>query len=262
MDFKLTSCQARNTFPLMRSLSDYLSERLPLDFSYVHDAPWQDRSRWLHAGQIQLGWICSKPYALQLARSPRLLEGIAVPIMQGDLYAGEPVYYSYLVVHRDNPANSLQDLRNGRIAYNEPGSQSGYFSLLHGLAEIGETAEFFSEWRESGAHRYSIGWLQTKQVDAAAIDSTLWDYETSLDPQRFADLKIIGVLGPFPGPPLAAHLSVPVETRHHLRELLTSMHRSAEGQMILQASHISHFEPVDDLLYLSLQNNPHQERYR
>ncbi|MEM7335789.1 MAG: PhnD/SsuA/transferrin family substrate-binding protein [Chloroflexota bacterium] len=252
MDFKLTSCQARNTFPLMRLLSEYLENKMDLNVSYVHDAPWQDRSRWLHAGDIQLGWICSKPYALQLDANPRLLEGIAVPIMKGDLYAGQPVYYSYLVVHKDNPAVSIYDLKNGSVAYNEPGSQSGYFSLLTGLAEIGETADYFSQWLESGAHKYSLGWLQTKRVDAAAIDSTLWDYESSLDPQRFADLKIIGLLGPFPGPPLAAHFSVPTEMRDQLRQILAELHLTPEGRAILDASHISHFESVSDPLYRQL----------
>lgn len=256
MDFKLTSCQARNTFPLMRLLTDYLKQQIPLDFSYIHDAPWQDRSRWLHEGTIQLGWICSKPYALQLESTPRLLEGIAVPIIEGDLYAGKPVYYAYLVVHKDHPARKLADLRNGRAAYNEPGSQSGYFSLLDGLAEIGETADFFSQWLESGAHKHSLDWLQTKRVDIAAIDSTLWDYEHSLDPNRFSDLKIIGTLGPFPGPPLAAHRSVPEDTRKQLQHILSRLHLEPDGQQILKASRISHFVPVVDSFYRPLIDKP------
>lgn len=252
MSFKLTSCQARNTFPLMRLLTEFLEKHMSLDFAYVHDAPWQDRARWLHQGEIQLGWICSKPYALQMDTQPRLLEGIAVPIMAGKLYAGEPVYYSYLVVHREHPARSIRGLKNGRVAYNEPGSQSGYFSLLHGLEEIGETAAYFAEWRESGAHANSLHWLRSRHIDAAAIDSTLWDYEIAQTPDRFADLKIIGVLGPFPGPPLAAHCSVPIETRQQLRHLLLDLHRHDDGRYILAASHISHFAPVDDSFYRQL----------
>ena len=65
-------------------------------------------------------------------------------------------------------------------------------------------------------------------------------------------LKIIGLLGPFPGPPLAAHLSLPVEMRDQLRQLLSELHLSEEGRAILDASHISHFEPVSDAFYRQL----------
>lgn len=250
---KLTSCQARNTFPLIKELGPYLEKKLGIQTEYEHDAPWQDRARWLYEGELQFGWICSKPYAIQMDETPRLLNGIAVPIMKGNIYNDEPVYYSYLVVHKDNPANSMADLGGERVAYNEPGSQSGYFSLHWGLEQIGETADFFGEWVESGAHKDSLEMLQAKTIDAAAIDTTLWDYETFQNPDVFADLKIIGHLGPFPGPPLAAHVSLPESLQAEIAEILLQMHEDPEGKVILEASLIERFTAVSDQFYRELQ---------
>ncbi len=253
MRLRLTSCQARNTFPLIKELGPYLESRLDVQTEYEHDAPWQDRARWLYEGKLQVGWICSKPYALQINQEPRPLNGIAVPIMKGDIYQGEPVYYSYLVVPSDHPAASISDLAGAKVAFNEPGSQSGYFSLLWGLEQIGQTADFFGEWVESGAHRNSLQLLKAGEIDAAAIDTTLWDYEIYQDPTIFDYLKIIGNLGPFPAPPLAAHVSLPEHIQADLTDILLNMHHDPAGRAILESSLIERFAPVSDNFYRQLQ---------
>lgn len=249
---KLISCQARNTFPLMQALADYLQTRLGMPALYEDHAPWQERFRQIHTGEVQVGWICSKPYAEQLNWEPRPLVGLAVPIMTGALYAGQPVYYSYLVVHRDHPARSLSDLAGSRVAYNEPNSQSGYYSLLSALAEIGAEKGFFGEWVASGAHLRSLKMLQARSVDTAAIDATLWDYELSLDPHCFDSFKIIGTIGPFPAPPLVAHASLTAALRQQLIDILLNLHHEPEGRAVLNASLMTSFVPIADDFYRPL----------
>lgn len=250
MPFHLTSCQARNTFPLMRELAGYIQERLGVDTGYEHDTPWRERLRKVLRGDLQLAWICSKPYALQLDEAVRPLHGVAVPVMAGSLYASQAVYYSYLAVRAEQDAASIRDLRGCRAAYNEPGSQSGYFSLLGALHEIGETEAFFSAWMESGAHTHSVDMILAGDVEVAAIDSTLWDYEAATEERgRLERLRIVDTLGPYPGPPLAVHRSVDEGLRAELGELLAGMHRDPKGQEILALSRISHFVPVEDDAY-------------
>lgn len=252
MDLLITTCQAANTFPLFEALAGYLSQRLQIPVAADQDSPWQERSARIHTGDIHLGMICSRPYAEQLAAVPRRLVGIAAPVTQGALYAGRPVYYSYLVVRRDHPARSLLDLRGAVVAFNEPGSQSGYFSLHWALSGIGASPGFFSRWVESGAHERSLTLLYAGEVDAAAIDSTLWDYLFSLDPGPFASLRIIATLGPFPAPPLVSHISTPPDLRARLTRLLTTMHHEPAGRAVLQAGLLLRFEPVSDPLYAAL----------
>lgn len=250
---QLTSCQARNTFPLMREFAGYVERRLGIPTGYEHDSPWRERLRKLLVGELQLAWICSKPYALQLEDPKRCMYGIAVPVMEGELYRGRPVYFSYLAVRRGATARSLRDLRGATAAYNEAGSQSGYFSLVGALADIGEERDFFASWIESGAHTQSVDLLLSGKVDVAAIDSTLWDYEVHSEVSaRLDGLEILDTLGPYPGPPLAAHDSIPAGVRQRLRDLCVAMHEDPEGQRILALSRIAHFAPVDDDAYRSL----------
>ncbi len=254
MPLLISSCQAANTLPLIEALAGYLAQRLHTEVTYDQESPWQERFRRIHSGDIQLGMICSRPYAEQLAEVPRPIAGIAAPVTQGALYAGRPVYYSYLVLPGHHPAQTLRDLQGAVVAYNEPGSQSGYYSLLWALARINASPAHFSSWVESGAHERSLALLREGKVDAAAIDSTLWDYLEHQRPGRFADLKIIDTLGPFPAPPFVSHSSTPPEVRARLTELLTTMHRDPEGREVLQAGLLLRFEPVSDPFYALLRS--------
>jgi ABC-type phosphate/phosphonate transport system substrate-binding protein len=253
---RLSSCQARNTFPLMAGLARYLQGRLNWDTAYEDTIPWPERYGKLYTGELDLVWICARPYALQIAEQPRKIFGIAAPVMRESLYDGQPVYYSHLVVHEQNQAAVLPDLRGARVAYNEPGSQSGFFSLLTALAAIGEQASFFADWVESGGHLLSLAMLQARTIDVAAIDSTVWDYEQIHNPHSLANLKIIATTGPFPGPPLAASSNVSTDKLERLTEFLLAMHQSADGRALLAQSGVSHFLPVNDADYRSLLEIP------
>ncbi|MEM7799146.1 MAG: PhnD/SsuA/transferrin family substrate-binding protein [Chloroflexota bacterium] len=249
---RISTCQARNTFPLMEKLAPYLTQRLRESVSFENSISWLDRYRFLERGELDVGWICAKPYALDLKEPVRRYSGLVIPVMKGDLYAGQPVYYSYLATHRAHPATSIHDLKGGRVAYNEEGSQSGYFSLLDALDRINQPPEYFGQWLRSGAHFQSIYLLKAHIADVAAIDATVWDYEVEKDPTCFDDLKILGTLGPYPGPPLAANFHLPINLQQGLIRVLSEMHLDPEGREILDESLIDCFVPCEDDLYLSL----------
>jgi ABC-type phosphate/phosphonate transport system substrate-binding protein len=240
----------------MAGLARFLQRELAWDTEYDDGIPWPARYDNLYAGKLDLVWICARPYALQIAAQPRKIHGIAAPVMAGAMYSGQPVYYSHLVTHENSPATELSDLHATRVAYNEPGSQSGFFSLLTALAEIDETADFFTAWIPSGGHLRSLAMLQKKTAAVAAIDSTVWDYEQIHHPHHLEQLKIIATIGPFPGPPLAASRNISAEKREQLNRFLLQMHLSADGRALLLQSGVSHFLPVNDTAYRALLEMP------
>src|SRR6185436_5884963 len=59
-------------------------------------------------------FVCSIPYLL-LADAGRIdMEVVAAPILVGDRYAGQPVYFSDVIVATDSPFQSFTDLRGTR----------------------------------------------------------------------------------------------------------------------------------------------------
>ena len=97
--------------------------------------------------------------------------------------------FSYLVARQDSPFAALADLRGRRWGFNEPGSFSGYAIVRHHLAQLGETESFFGEWVESGSHFNSLRLLLNGRIDAAALDSTLFDYWGNHHPELIQNIR-------------------------------------------------------------------------
>ena len=115
-----------------RELAAYLEGRLGRPVRAALDPPWQERERMLVAGQAHLGWICGLPYV----RLAGVLEPLAAPVMAAPRYQNRPVYFSDVVVRREDPFRRLEDLRGAAWAYNEPNSHSGYGVVRCELAGI------------------------------------------------------------------------------------------------------------------------------
>jgi phosphonate transport system substrate-binding protein len=246
---KLTSCMAANSDFIGRNVTAYIARRLKIPATFVNDISWQERERRLDEGEIHGGWICGLPYVRKVDQSDPQLELLAAPVMQGERYQGRPIYFSDVVVHRDSPFETFADLRGASWAYNEPGSQSGYYVTRYHLAQLGETSGYFGRVVQSGAHQTSLQMVLDGQVDASAIDCTVLELELERYPEIEAHIRIIETLGPSPIPPWVISKQLPPSFRQELRTLLVEMHHDPAGRQILEAGHISQFAAVEDRDY-------------
>lgn len=240
---------ADNAEPFARAVASALGRALQVPVEFVGDRPWPERERALHAGEVHVGWLCGLPYVQEAGRAHPRYELLAAPVMRGDRYAAQPVYFSDLVVRRDHPARCLADLRGASVAINEPNSHSGYGVLRHALAETGLPQGFLGPVVESGAHQRSLELIESGQVDAAAIDSTVLETELRADPARGARLRALTTLGPSPIPPWVASSCVPATTRATLRAALLALPFDAAGEAAFERAQVLGFAPVDDAWY-------------
>lgn len=245
---RFTSCMAANSDSMCRQLTDYMSTRLNLPTEFVDDIPWQAREAQLDQSQIQVGWICGLPYVWK-ADCSMPLELLAAPVMQGQRYQGQPVYFSDVVVRHDSPVQSLDDLQGSTWAYNEPGSHSGYYVTRYTLATRGKGSGFFGKVLQSGAHQNSLQLILTGEIDASAIDSTVLELELHRRPAIANHIRVIDTFGPSPIPPWVISTRVPPTLRHQLRQLFLKMHTHPEGQAILAQGLIDRFVAVTDADY-------------
>jgi len=246
---RITSCMADNAEATCRAISRWLGERLGLATEFVDCIPWQERERELDAGRIHLCWICGLPYVRKADALPPQVEACVAPVMALPRYAGAPVYYSDIVVHRDSPYRDFADLRGSSLAYNEPDSHSGHNVLRHRLAELGETGGYFGRAIESGAHQASLRMIADGRIDASAVDSTVLEAEIARDPALVKALRVIGTLGPSPMPPWVLHRALDPALRAGIRDGLLVMHTDPAGRHILAQWGIAHFVTVDNTHY-------------
>lgn len=246
---KITSIQAQNADFIIEQITGYIGKSLGIPTEFILDIPWQARERQLDAGYIDIGWICGLPYIWKIDQENPHIELLAAPVMRADRYQNRPIYFSDVVVHRDSDFYTFSDLRGASWAYNEPHSHSGYNITRYHLASLGETKGYFHKVVEAGAHQNALEMVLKRQIDAAAIDSTVLELELALKPEIKKYFRIIESLGPSPIPPWVIQKSVPIDIRKAIQGSLIKMHTIPEGGAILSRGQIARFVIVQDTDY-------------
>lgn len=236
---------APNMLPVYQFIVEYVGARLAcpteLAFGMSFDA--------FERGLIDAGFICGLPY-VELTRSAEpAIELLAAPVLQGERYRGEPIYFSDVIVSRDHPARSFAELRGCRWAYNDRDSHSGYNITRYTLVRIGETRGYFGAVVEAGFHQEAIRLVCEGTVDAAAIDSQVLAVELREHPDLAQCIRVIDTLGPATIQPVVAARRLPEEMRDALREALVAMGADAAARERLAYGFIERFIPVTDARY-------------
>ncbi|MCC6417387.1 MAG: PhnD/SsuA/transferrin family substrate-binding protein, partial [Gemmataceae bacterium] len=178
-----------------------------------------------------------------------LIEPLAAPVLQGERYAGRPVYFSDVVVRRDSPFQSFADLRGRSWSYNEPRSHSGYGVTRYWLVRLGETRGFFGRVLEAGWHERSLRLVAAGEVDASAIDSQVLAVALRDHPELAERLRVLATLGPSTIQPVVAARRLPEALKEDLRAVLLELGEDEESRRQLAHGFIDRFAPVDDADY-------------
>ena len=246
MVISAASCQAYNAEGGFAAIMKWVAGAASLEIRLRTDIGWLERYAQLGRSQIDMGWICGAPY---VRRENRELELLVAPVMVGERYGGRPVYFTDLLVRVDHPTRTLADLHGATFAINEPNSQSGSLAVSYLLAQEGLKWGHFGRVVASGGHQSSLKLIAAGTVDAAAIDSTVFDTEVREGRIDASALRRIVAVGPMPIPPFVVGRWVPQSAREALKRALLGMHDSAEGRTILQAHGYARFHAVTDSDY-------------
>jgi phosphonate transport system substrate-binding protein len=236
---------APNMFPVYQYIADYVGKKLGCTTEIAVGESFDQFA----AGEADAGFICGLPY-VRLADQPEPpVELLAAPVLQGERYAGKPVYFSDVIVHVDSPFQTFADLRGRSWSYNEPASHSGYNVTCHRLATIGATRDFFGKVIQAGFHQKSIRMVCTGEIDASAIDSQVLAIELRDHPELAPQLRIIDTFGPSPIQPVVASSRVPDKVKADLRAVLLEMGDDPEAKKVFAHGFVERFAPVTDKSY-------------
>jgi phosphonate transport system substrate-binding protein len=206
----------------------------------------------LRDASVDFAFLCGLPYVRLRRESPALVEAIAAPVVQGRRYGGQPVYFSDVIVSRNSPAASFEDLRGCSWAYNEPDSHSGYLITLFRLCQMGETGAFFGRRVMAGFHQKSIRLVAGGRLDASAVDSQVLSVEMRDHPDLVDRIRVIDTLGPSSIQPLVATRSASESLRSEVRQIVTALGRTSAERAHLDQGLVKRFVPVDDSRYADI----------
>jgi len=237
---------ARPTSTLYQQLATYVGTKLGRPVELVQGKTYSEINDLLKSGDVTVAIVCTNPY-LQ-GRDDFGMELIAAPQVDGDV-----VYYSFLIVNRNSPATSLDDLRGTSFAFTDPLSNSGRLAPIYQLARRGRNPDsFFSQTIFTYSHDSSIRAVADGVVGAAAVDSLVFDYLISNEPALTEKVKVIERWGPFGINPVVVNPHLDPGLKQELQGVFLGMDKDAEGLAILRKLQLDRFVVPDDSVYDSV----------
>jgi phosphonate transport system substrate-binding protein len=233
----------KETFSYYQEMLAYIGKRLGRKVQLIQRKTYEEIDELFPKGEVDLAFICSGPYAAR--RNVYGFEALATPQVRG-----KPFYQSYLIVRKDSPYQSFQDLHGKVFAFTDPESNTGSIVPRHWLAEVGETPEsFFKQTTFTYSHDNSILAVAKNLVDAAAVDGHQWEYYQRVNPVHTANTRVIRKSDPYGSPPVVASLKLDGQVKSSIRDLLLTMHQDPEGKQIIDKILIERFVPPQDEWY-------------
>lgn len=236
----------KETFVHYKEILDYIGRKLERRVDLIQRKTYREINQGLEKGEIDLAFLCSGPYVT--GRDNSGFQLIAAPQINGSNF-----YRSYLIVNEASPVSKLEDLQGKTFAFTDPDSNTGKLVPTRWLAEIEQKPEtFFSKTILTYSHDNSILAVAKGLVDAASVDSLIWDYYSRRNPELTARTRIIKKSEPYGIPPLVASPALSHQLKHEIGRIVISLHNDAEGRRILDNLMIDRFVEAKDEWYDSI----------
>lgn len=233
---------APNIYDTYAYIADYVGEQIGRPTTLSVGQSFDQIAR----GQIDIAFMCGLPYATLSETSACPFQLLAAPILHGERYQHRPIYFSDVIVRKESPYTSFDDLGGCAWALNQRASHSGWNVVVYSLLESGKTPDFFGQLIETGSHLNSISYVLNGQADATAIDSQVLDVFLAQNPPAAAALRVLAMLGPSSIPPVVIARSVDQSLRRDVQAVFLTMHEDPQAASALRSGAIERFVTVKD----------------
>ena len=227
-------------------LLTYIGAKLNREVELFQRSTYSEINDLIQGQRVDVAFVCSLAYVK--GNDDFGMELLVVPQIHG-----ETVYYSYLIVPAENSIDNLGDLRGASFAFTDPISNSGYLVPTFQLSLLGESpVSFFEEYYFTYSHDNAILAVANKLVDAAAVDSLVYDQMVNSNPELSAKTRVVARWGPYGIPPVVVSPTLDPELKQRLQEFFVNLHNSDEGSSILNNLGIDRFIIATNSAYDSI----------
>lgn len=166
-------------------------------------------------------------------------------------------YHSAVLVMADSRFQQLEDLKGAKIAFEDPGSTSGFFlpyveMVNAGLKLVPDQSKSVSpdslRYVFGGAELNVVGSLIRGRVDAAVISNLDMNDDEVVTARFKPHLRVLHETQEVPRSVMMMRTSLPADIRDRLSAILLSMHETDEGRSVLRRYfRLKQFEEIDDI---------------
>ncbi len=225
------------------ALANYLSIRLGRPVELVQGKSYAETNALVRSGDVSVALVCSGAFVM--GRREFGMEALAVPVVDGKV-----TYQSYLIVPSNSNVRTWKDLRQKTFAFTDPLSNSGRLVPVYMLTKMGETPDsFFKNFIFTYSHDKSIQAVAEGLVEAAAVDSLVYNFIIQQDPSLAKKTRIVWESPDYGINPVVVNPGASPQLREELKTILLNMAGDPDGRGILQRLNINAFVTPDPSAY-------------
>lgn len=243
---------------------NYLSKELGVEIEWREASDYAGVIEALKAKKVELAWFGPASFA----RAWIVTEGNAVPLAAEIDKDGGFGYFGVIIVKKDSPYKSVEDLKGKRFGFADPNSTSGYQAPNFFLGEAGiDPGSYFGSTTFSGSHENSVKMLYDGQFDAVA---TWWTNDKKSNMSRMeekgmikpGEYRIIWKSPRLPSDPFTVPAWLPKQMQNDIQNALLDMpdkDRAAftalmGGSQKFEAVSLEDYQPVIRFVKANLKN--------
>ena len=232
----------RETYTYYNELFKYISKKINRPIVFEQRKTYSEVNDMLINQTVDIAFVCTGAYI----RNKKYCDVLVVPVCKN-----LPYYQGYIIVRKNSAFKSLKDLKGKSFAFTDPLSNTGklYPELRVKKISNMKAEDFFSKIIYTNAHDMSIELVSKSLVDGASVNSLIYDYLASTNPERIENLRIIEKSEYFGIPPVVTSKGINKELRKKLEELFLNVNDDPDGQIILRKLLIDKFIITGDTLY-------------
>ncbi len=160
-------------------------------------------------------------------------------------------YWSYLIVHKDSPLNSIEDVKknakNLTLGYGDPNSTSGFLVPgYYAMAQHGLDPKTSFKLMRSANHETNLISVASKQVDVATNNNESFEKFARRNPEKAREIKVIWKSPLIPSDPMMVRRDLNPELKAKIQDFFVTYGASEREKAALKKIGIGGFRKSDD----------------
>lgn len=244
-----TVISPNETIQYYRGIADFISRKLDRPVVLIQKRTYEEINILMSSGEIDIAFMSTGAFCAYQGIAP-------IELLAMERYRNAVAYNAILIVHKDSPLYTFDDLRQRTFAFTDPLSYSGTMVIQQLLREREATPKtFFSNYYYTYSHDKSIWAVANKIVDAASIDDMIYDFSQKVNPKLTESIRVIDTVGPMPTGPVVVNKNMPFEQKQKLQDIFLHMHEDTVLASALHNLLIDQFVLPDASRYAELKKS-------
>lgn len=236
----------KETLMVYQPIVDYLQEKLQTPVVLLQRKTYKEVNDLVQNDGADVAFVCSGGYVAGYQMFG--MEILVVPEV------GQRCTYQSYIIAGDARFRSISDLKGRSFAFTDPMSFSGRIAPVQMLEAQGiDSSRFFSRTFFTYSHDNAIQAVADGIVDAAAVDSMIYDRAVETNPALGKRTVIVDRSLRVGNPPVVVKPGIDPQLKQRLQDVLLATHESEGGRKAAQALHYDKFVAPDLALYQELQ---------